>query len=149
MSGRGPQGDDDFSGDPPDDLADLSTDEGADESVQRTFNDGAFADGPLDDEPFDDDWMPDFDDDADSHEAPALPSRARKGAVSAAFLNAGLALEEIVYGRERSRPPVVQEAREGDDDGPIRVYLDPEEPKNSWVSLHPEAADEAPEAEAG
>lgn len=89
---------------------------------------------------FDDpDWEPDFADDADSHEAPALPSRSRKGAVSVAFLNVGMVLEEIVYGRDNSKPPAVQEAREGDDDGPIRVHLDPEEPKKSWVSLHPEA----------
>ena len=54
-----------------DDLSDLSTDE----SRARSFDEGAFADGPLDDEPFDDDWMPTFDDEADSHEAPALPSR--------------------------------------------------------------------------
>ncbi len=127
--------------------SDAPIDEAIDAPSARSFDDGAFADGPFDDEPFDDDWMPTFDDDADSHDAPALPSRARKGAVSAAFLNAGLALEEIVYGRERSRPPVVQEAREGDDDGPIRVYLDPEEPKNSWVSLHPEAAETDPEAD--
>jgi hypothetical protein len=120
----------DFSGDGPGDLADLS----------EVDVDGSAPDDPLDDDFLDDDWEPDFADDADSHEAAALPTRSRKGAVSVAFLNAGLALEEIVYGRERSKPPVVQEAREGDDDGPIRVHLDPEEPKNSWVSLHPEEA---------
>ena len=53
-----------------DDLSDLSTDE----SRARSFDEGAFADGPLDDEPFDDDWMPTFDDEADSHEAPARSS---------------------------------------------------------------------------
>ena len=142
MSGVG-DGAPDLSGDDPEDLSDLS--------------DGFLAHADADDPDvrapdaidldFDDpDWEPDFADDADSHEAPPLPSRSRKGAVSVAFLNAGLALEEIVYGRERSKPPVVQEAREGDDDGPIRVHLDPEEPKNSWVSLHPEADDPQPEA---
>ena len=145
MSRRGDGDGDSLAGGEADDLS--AAESALDEPRARSFDDGAFADGPLDDEPFDDDWMPVFDDEADSHDAPALPSRARKGAVSAAFLNAGLALEEIVYGRERSRPPVVQEAREGDDDGPIRVYLDPEEPKNSWVSLHPEAAEHASEAD--
>ena len=108
-------------------------------------------DGPdadLDDHGLDDEgeWMPAFDD-ADSHDAPALPTRARKSAVSVAFLNAGLALEEIVYGRERSRPPAVQEAREGDDDGPIKVHLDPEEPAKSWVAIRDgDQPDEGPEA---
>ncbi len=124
-----------------DDLSDLSTDE----SRARSFDEGAFADGPLDDEPFDDDWMPTFDDEADSHEAPALPSRARKGAVSGACLYARVGLAENVFGRGGTPPAGVEGGREGDDDGPIRVYLDPEEPKNSWVSLHPEADDQAPE----
>lgn len=148
------RGDDmpDLSGGKPEDLRDLA-DEGDEPEQAAQPGDYAIADADDDDLrgpdaidlDFDDpDWEPDFADDADSHEAPPLPSRGRKGAVSVAFLNAGLALEEIVYGRERSKPPAVQEAREGDDDGPIRVHLDPEEPKNSWVSLHPEA--EQPEA---
>jgi hypothetical protein len=65
----------------------------------------------------------------------AAPSARRRGAVATAFLGMGLALEEVVYGRERSVPAVVQEASDPDPDRDLELHLDTEEPRNTWVRM--------------
>ena len=65
----------------------------------------------------------------------AAPSPRRRGAVATAFLGMGLALEEVIYGKERSVPAVVQEASEPDPDRDLELHLDTEEPRNTWVRM--------------
>lgn len=62
-------------------------------------------------------------------------SNARKGAVATAFLGAGLALEQIIYGVERTVPAVVQEASEPDPDADLVVHLDKDDPTKSWARM--------------
>lgn len=83
-----------------------------------------------------------------SNEGAPPPSAARRGAVASAFLGAGLALEQVIYGEKRSIPAVVQEADDPLDDGDFDLHLDPDNPADSWARLR--TKDETPvDAHAG
>ncbi len=103
----------------------------------------AMADDLLDDDAaaFESDFYDDFDEsdlEGPSNMGAPPVSSARKGAVATAFLGAGLALEQIIYGVERSVPAVVQEASEPDPDADLVVHLDKDDPKKSWARLRDE-----------
>lgn len=99
----------------------------ADDNVGDETDDGDEAYG-IDDINFDDFEMP-------SNMA-TMPSVPRRRAVSGAFLAAGLALEQVIYGRERSTVAAeVQEAAEPDPDADLVLHLDPEDPTKSRATL--------------
>lgn len=84
----------------------------------------------------------DFEIEYPANEGAPPPSAARRGAVASAFLGAGLALEQVIYGEKRSIPAVVQEADDPLDDGDFDLHLDPDNPADSWARLR--TKDETP-----
>lgn len=132
-----------------DDTADESKLDGADPGAYPTDDGqaaevGSVLDASVEDESTEDesDYFDEFDESAlDGPANLGAPpvSNARKGAVATAFLGAGLALEQIIYGVERSVPAVVQEASEPDPDADLVVHLDKDDPKKSWARVRDES----------